>query len=47
MPKYAEEILAAVTELQRHPTAEPVSYTHLVGYGKGTDLQGTAGGGII
>ena len=22
MPKYAEEILAAVTELQRHPTAE-------------------------
>ena len=24
MPKYAEEILAAVTELQRHPTAEQV-----------------------
>ena len=22
MPKYAEEILAAVTELQQHPTAE-------------------------
>ena len=24
MPKYAEEILAAVTELQQHPTAEQV-----------------------
>ena len=24
MPKYAEEILTAVTELQRHPTAEQV-----------------------
>ena len=24
MPKYAEEILAAVTEMQRHPTAEQV-----------------------
>ena len=24
MPKYAEEILAAVTGLQRHPTAEQV-----------------------
>ena len=24
MPRYAEEILAAVTELQRHPTAEQV-----------------------
>ena len=24
MPKYAEEILAAVTELQRHPTADQV-----------------------
>ena len=24
MPKYAEEILAAVTELQQHPTAERV-----------------------
>ena len=24
MPKYAEEILAAVTELQRHPSAEQV-----------------------
>ena len=24
MPKYAEEILAAVTELQRYPTAEQV-----------------------
>ena len=24
MPKYAEEVLAAVTELQRHPTAEQV-----------------------
>ena len=24
MPKYAEEILAAVTEFQRHPTAEQV-----------------------
>ena len=24
MPKYAEEILAAVTELQQHPTAEKV-----------------------
>ena len=24
MPKYADEILAAVTELQRHPTAEQV-----------------------
>ena len=24
MPKYAEEILAAVTKLQRHPTAEQV-----------------------
>ena len=24
MPKYAEEILAAVTELQRHLTAEQV-----------------------
>ena len=24
MPKYAEEIWAAVTELQRHPTAEQV-----------------------
>ena len=24
MPKYAEEILATVTELQRHPTAEQV-----------------------
>ena len=24
MPKYAEEILAAVTEPQRHPTAEQV-----------------------
>ena len=24
MPKYAGEILAAVTELQRHPTAEQV-----------------------
>ena len=26
MPKYAEEILAAVTELQQHPTAEQVLY---------------------
>lgn len=25
MPKYAEEILAAVTELQQHPKAEQVS----------------------
>ena len=24
MPKYAEEILAAVTELQQHPTVEQV-----------------------
>ena len=24
MPKYAEKILAAVTELQQHPTAEQV-----------------------
>ena len=24
MPKYAEEILVAVTELQQHPTAEQV-----------------------
>ena len=24
IPKYAEEILAAVTELQQHPTAEQV-----------------------
>ena len=24
MPKYAEEILAAVTDLQQHPTAEQV-----------------------
>ena len=24
MPKYAEEILAAVTELQQHPSAEQV-----------------------
>ena len=24
MPKYAEEILATVTELQQHPTAEQV-----------------------
>ena len=24
MPKYAEEILTAVTELQQHPTAEQV-----------------------
>ena len=24
MPKYAEEILAVVTELQQHPTAEQV-----------------------
>ena len=24
MPQYAEELLAAVTELQRHPTAEQV-----------------------
>ena len=24
MPKYAEEILAAVTELQQHPAAEQV-----------------------
>ena len=25
MPKYAEEILAAVTELQQHPTAEHIT----------------------
>lgn len=40
MPKYAEEILAAVTELQQHPTAEQVflgdekgASQHRSGYG--------------
>ena len=29
MPKYAEEILAAVTELQRHPTADIYFVLHM------------------
>ena len=40
MPKYAEEILAAVTELQQHPKAEQVflemkkgASQHRSGYG--------------
>jgi len=43
MPKYAEEILAAVTELQQHPKAEQVekgASQHRSGYGISAPLPG-------
>ena len=43
MPKYAEEILAAVTELQQHPTAEQVFLEMKKGRGALSGVQCTAG----